>query len=1171
MARKYIRYSIYQLEAAFERCQNDPSFLRDLLEELSHRKTERAAKLHQKATNRFNLLCATASAIDGEHVPRQPADEPPLAPSVKAVLPCLAIPAPASQLVKIEPLPPIPPVTNKAHEILSAWTALEVLSPQSFARPEDLASGDRRMVAMLDSPTLPWERHEKSRPNCRLYYQIVLGAVKLEPAISRLIERYGDSRPERPSAKGCTPLAIVIVDRDGLLAERPAVTVSSFGWGIMTALNGRISDLARWSEVETSVAEKLENQLLGSRGDEEADKRLEIPLARAALVGAYQMLVAEFGLPPEFVEPPAFAIRSYTYFKDPNPPEALLLNSFFLKDLARAQELFASGKAPENLKRYLGLATPPKRHDLLRDRAALEQAVSPAKSPLSRWPGPGRHPLALLQQAAVNLALDETRTGGLLGVNGPPGTGKTTLLRDVVAAVVTERAEAMIGFNDPESAFEHSGEKLRAGDGWLHLYQIAQGLRGFEMVVASSNNRAVENVSAELPGMSAIAGDAEGLRYFKVLSDAVHGRDTWGMIAAVLGNAQNRSRFKQAFWWDEDTSFNRYLAAGAGSHQQIQEKDPATGKVTYRLPRIVLEEKPPASREEALERWQKARRRFLEALERSRHWQKWLAQVRESVANLDRLKAAEANAAGNRAAALERELLAAARFEEAKIETANARAKEWEWQTTWAAHAQSRPGFFARLFRTSAARAWGARASEVQTFLRKAAQQAADSESELFRRGAEVKSASESRTLAETSFAAAKSAREKAEKLLHDARNQGVVMADSEYFAQEHGKKHRSTPWFPPAAQKARDDLFIAAMDVHHAFADAAAKPLRHNLGALMNVFSSQTLPTEGKRALLPHLWSSLFLTVPLVSTTFAAVERMLGRLPPESLGWLLVDEAGQALPQAAVGAIMRTRKALIVGDPVQIEPVVMLPDSLVRAICRQMGVDPDRYGAPSASVQTLADAASIHTSEFQTRTSSRMAGVPLLVHRRCAEPMFGVSNSIAYAGLMVSAKSPGCSPIREILGPSRWYHVEGHAEDKWCAQEGAVVVQLLHQLGRFSAAPDLYIITPFVIVADRLRHQVRESRTLNGWMPDDEVWAWTRERIGTVHTVQGREAEAVIFVLGAPSPAQTGARMWAGGRPNLLNVAVTRAKEVIYVVGNRHLWRQAGLFSQLDAGLPPL
>jgi superfamily I DNA and/or RNA helicase len=71
------------------------------------------------------------------------------------------------------------------------------------------------------------------------------------------------------------------------------------------------------------------------------------------------------------------------------------------------------------------------------------------------------------------------------------------------------------------------------------------------------------------------------------------------------------------------------------------------------------------------------------------------------------------------------------------------------------------------------------------------------------------------------------------------------------------------------------------------------------------------------------------------------------------------------------------------------------------------------------------------------------------------------------------------------------------------------------------------------------------------------------------VHVVQGREAEAVIFVLGASAAQQAGARNWAGGRPNLLNVAVTRAKEVLYVVGNRPLWRESGLVRELDARMP--
>ena len=55
-------------------------------------------------------------------------------------------------------------------------------------------------------------------------------------------------------------------------------------------------------------------------------------------------------------------------------------------------------------------------------------------------------------------------------------------------------------------------------------------------------------------------------------------------------------------------------------------------------------------------------------------------------------------------------------------------------------------------------------------------------------------------------------------------------------------------------------------------------------------------------------------------------------------------------------------------------------------------------------------------------------------------------------------------------------------------------------------------------------------------------------ERVGTVYTVQGREADTVVMVLGAAQPERKGAREWAGSEPNQLNVAVTRAKENLYV-----------------------
>jgi len=67
---------------------------------------------------------------------------------------------------------------------------------------------------------------------------------------------------------------------------------------------------------------------------------------------------------------------------------------------------------------------------------------------------------------------------------------------------------------------------------------------------------------------------------------------------------------------------------------------------------------------------------------------------------------------------------------------------------------------------------------------------------------------------------------------------------------------------------------------------------------------------------------------------------------------------------------------------------------------------------------------------------------------------------------------------------------------------------------------------------------------------------------------VQGRQADTVILVLGAPESAQARARSWAANSPNIINVAVSRAQQNFYVVGSRGAWGGIGHATEL-ANLP--
>lgn len=77
----------------------------------------------------------------------------------------------------------------------------------------------------------------------------------------------------------------------------------------------------------------------------------------------------------------------------------------------------------------------------------------------------------------------------------------------------------------------------------------------------------------------------------------------------------------------------------------------------------------------------------------------------------------------------------------------------------------------------------------------------------------------------------------------------------------------------------------------------------------------------------------------------------------------------------------------------------------------------------------------------------------------------------------MVQAKPPEVSPIAEVR--VAWIDIQGSANDKWSSEKRAAVIGLLADLVKARVTLDLYVVTPFVVVAEGLRRLAVETGVL--------------------------------------------------------------------------------------------
>ncbi len=777
--------------------------------------------------------------------------------------------------------------------------------------------------------------------------------------------------------------------------------------------------------------------------------------------------------------------------------EQMNRNSFFLSDI----EAVLKNGVNATLCDFITGAE--KRIDIDNEREVIEQILQPNTLPLGRWPSPVANRLSLMQQVAVNRIINGDER--LHSVNGPPGTGKTTLLKDVFANIVVQRAIQMATYEDPATAFKKSPFFELDGFRYNVSYELDHKLKNYSIVVASSNNGAVENISKDLPKREEIAtpkknkeGDVEPgikneydqkiaeyleeLEYYPTTAKKLieHEDETWGMFSGIFGRAENINNF---IW----NGLLEDREVGVSFVKQLKQDNELF----------------------SIEDWQKAVKEFqqlLHSVEQKKNDLQQYIELDKEIQDLERELQLGRQSQSKTAERLSRLLIRQSDIKESL-------------------NSLKKPNFFLRILGFK---------NKNEKVLKKEHIEITQDIMKLEKMSMEAKqyqthlNNQKERNLQMSAPYRRKYAEEELQ-----------LSTDAYWESSNNSHRQQNVIWQTNVLNYERGLLFLKAMKVHKLFLVKNSVAIDKSL-RLFNNRKKLNLNSSEHRAYLKNAWHVIHLVTPLISTTFASFANMYRGIEQDFISHLFIDEAGQASPQLAVGALWRSKKAVIVGDPIQIEPVVTVDETLLMDIRKYFDLD-EHYIGYTASVQSIADIANPYGT-YKDEDRSQWIGIPLWVHRRCLNPMFSIANDIAYDNKMVLADT-------DKVGICEWIDCVGKVSTaQYVKEQGEYVAQvILDKYKEKNELPNLFVITPFTAVKDGLKKAIHQKL-----MPLQvlKLNVWLKESVGTVHTFQGKEADIVYFVTGTDEQTE-GAANWTCAKPNLLNVAATRAKKEFYVVGD--------------------
>ncbi|MFH1636855.1 MAG: AAA domain-containing protein [Candidatus Woesearchaeota archaeon] len=263
----------------------------------------------------------------------------------------------------------------------------------------------------------------------------------------------------------------------------------------------------------------------------------------------------------------------------------------------------------------------------------------------------------------------------------------------------------------------------------------------------------------------------------------------------------------------------------------------------------------------------------------------------------------------------------------------------------------------------------------------------------------------------------------------------------------------------------------------------------------------------------------------------------------------LIIDEASQCDIASALPLFYRAKQVVIIGDPKQLKHISLL------------GGTEDKKIAVENKVQSLyLDYAFSKNSlyDISGRVIKSKDNLPVLLnqHYRSFRDIIDFSNEHFYEKKLSIMTDEG-NLIPDKIHPRgiKWVNVRGKtskSKSPYNREEAAEVIKILKGFQKAKKV-SFGVVTLF-------RAQMELIADLVGKTKELEKMDIT---VGTTHRFQGDEKDVIIFSPAISQDIKQSTLNWIHTTAQLLNVAITRARSVLIIVGDRKKCSEAGGFLQ--------